>query len=366
MTIAIDATYLKSDGAMIIYSGLIDSVCSKYSTNREVILYYSSKAIPPITARPTNQIPITFHSKIHFFLWHIFIFHSILKRQKCEHLYAIGGYYLGGFKPFSIVIQSLLPFEKGIVKQYSFALKIKYGLLRRFYIHSIKKAEEIFIFTRHSQKYLSESNYKPTGEIEFLEFKVKIKKQAAESDIHTEKENPLIFLYPAHLTYYKNHLRLGRVFTRLQQAGFKVKLFLIGRKDGSESDSILKALSQLPNSESFIVYDGFIARTEIGEYYGRADYLIYPSLVESIGVPLYEGILLDKPILCSNHITIATQVAREETADGNVIGKFCVKKEETAQGGGYNKIKFFDPENEGDMFTVIQEAIATGMNDARI
>ena len=52
-------------------------------------------------------------------------------------------------------------------------------------------------------------------------------------------------------------------------------------------------------SFNFLFFTGKVNIFDIHAIYQRVDYLIFPSLLESLGLPLIEANLYDLPIICS-------------------------------------------------------------------
>ena len=48
-----------------------------------------------------------------------------------------------------------------------------------------------------------------------------------------------------------------------------------------------------------VIYTGEVNIFDVHEIYQRVDYLIFPSLLESLGLPLIEAKLYNLPIICS-------------------------------------------------------------------
>ena len=80
-----------------------------------------------------------------------------------------------------------------------------------------------------------------------------------------------------------------RRFQRL--LGDKIKLIFDIVKRGLTSSSM--------KSFNFLFFTGKVNIIDIHAIYQRVDYLIFPSLLESLGLPLIEAKLHDLPIICS-------------------------------------------------------------------
>jgi len=294
MPIAVDATYLKSDGALVIYQSMINLVQEKHTPKDRILFFYDTNLDLPDKLIPGSPVSFQFRSKFHLFFWHTFKLKKYLEKKDCTHLYAVGGYYIGRFIPFSMFLQNLLPFDKAIIKHYPLKLHLKYLMLYLFYRRSIKRASEVFLFTRHSMGYVQQAEENAISKVKYAPFEISLERGKADGVQEKKKQVEVVFFYPANITYYKNHKRLVEVFAQLSKKGYSVTLLLAGRIIGKEAEALLGALLRIEGAETFLRYLGFLDRREMRNYYEYVDYVIYPSLIESIGIPLYEAMMLRK------------------------------------------------------------------------
>lgn len=319
------------------------------------------------------------------FLWMFFLSRKYLKQNECDHLISLGGYYLGGFRPFSIVIQNLLPFSPEALSlyRYSFPLTyIKFLLLRHFTLSSASKSEKVYYFTDKSKKVLnryginhhrfhqfensaiwnpaepspspinpSPDNYyylydiiesgsiqskfdassvnlssktphskNEAGENGSNHINNTFEKGTLEKISHSgsnvpddiSKQNSILapipqrpdylnLLYVAELLLYKNHLILFAAVHDLLIEGYKISLTLVGDLHNSYSRKIIDFRNSLRFANE-ITFLGSCPHEELLKIYPLYDCLVYPSLVESLGIPIYEAIAFGLPVICSGFI----------------------------------------------------------------
>lgn len=111
------------------------------------------------------------------------------------------------------------------------------------------------------------------------------------------------FIFPATAFYYKNHQviidacrQLVRTTTNAGGLNFRVLLTI----DGTENSYVRKLAKRAQQRLPQIEFLGFLKREQLFEYYKEADCMIFPSLLESWGLPLTEFAGLRKPILCAD------------------------------------------------------------------
>ena len=140
--------------------------------------------------------------------------------------------------------------------------------------------------------------------------------------LQNEEDELYTFIYPATAFYYKNHEVIIKACKRLQNEGVRFRIWLT--IDGTENNYIRKLVTDAKKSLSQVKFLGFLKRGELFEYYKKADCLVFPSLLESWGLPLSEFATFNKPILCAD----------------------LPYGRSTLQAQRYNKAVYFDPSND--------------------
>ena len=105
-------------------------------------------------------------------------------------------------------------------------------------------------------------------------------------------ENNKLFFYPASLDPHKNHKRLFRSFNKVYKMNYKKIILLVTLEP-----------SQLPienRNNKQIIFLGSQSIKFINQIYSLVDFLIFPSLNESLGLPLIEASLQNLPIIASD------------------------------------------------------------------
>ncbi|MCD7963875.1 MAG: glycosyltransferase [Rikenellaceae bacterium] len=103
------------------------------------------------------------------------------------------------------------------------------------------------------------------------------------------------FFYPAYPRIFKNYEVICEAVKLLNEKGiegFKVILSIDGTENGY-SGSVVKKYNDLFN----LFFEGIIPYEKMGEYYSNTDCLIFPSKLETWGLPVSEFSLYKKPML---------------------------------------------------------------------
>lgn len=118
-------------------------------------------------------------------------------------------------------------------------------------------------------------------------------------------QNKFIF-YPAQTWKHKNHIRLIDAFEVVSSKFNDVDLVLTGAPKSNHS----RVIDKIANSKisSRIKYLGYADYSELPYLYKASEFLVMPSLFESISIPIYESFSLKVPVMCSNITSIPEQV----------------------------------------------------------
>ncbi|TDO21978.1 glycosyltransferase [Pedobacter duraquae] len=139
------------------------------------------------------------------------------------------------------------------------------------------------------------------------------------------------FFFPTYPRPFKNIAVIGEAVKILNAEGFNDFSVLI-TVDGSENQyaaTIVKNYDHLAQMK----FLGLISREEVFNLYQDVDYLIFPSTLETWGLPITEFKLFNKPILLSD-----LEYAHETLGD-------------------YHAAAFFDPENPKSLVYLMSEIL---------
>jgi glycosyltransferase involved in cell wall biosynthesis len=120
----------------------------------------------------------------------------------------------------------------------------------------------------------------------------------AEMDAHTCTPCRFRFFYPAYPRTFKNVEQILNATRMLERGGFdQFEVWLT--MDGSETRYAAKMVRE-SSDLSTVKWLGVLPRDEVIRLYGEADCLIFPSKLETWGMPITEFKATGKPILAAN------------------------------------------------------------------
>lgn len=246
-----------------------------------------------------------------------FVAPQIAKNEKPDEILSLQNIIVDNVKiKQTLYLHQPLPFiDKKYVINENFKFWILQNVISRMIFKSIKKADKIIVQTNWMKNAcLKKVNVSPE-KFEILEPEINI---SVGKKYQQNCDN--LFFYPAGKLSYKNHEVIVKAAMELINNGvdnFKVIFTL----NGNEADHI-KYLYKLTKSELLpIDFIGSLSIEEVYEYYGKS-VLVFPSYIETFGLPLLEARMHETPIIASD----------------------CAFSHEILD--RYEKVNFFDPFNE--------------------
>jgi hypothetical protein len=167
---------------------------------------------------------------------------------------------------------------------YRFSSKKINFIIRRFYFYLFYKNVKLFyVQSMFMKKYICKS-YR----IDNKKIIVKIPEIIIPRKKHTKIKNKNLFkfLYPVNYYTYKNFSLLGNL-----KSQYKLDYCDIYLLKGTENF--------INNSHSFKYIDHYDNK-DVYKVYSKFDCILYPSLVESCGLPLLEAKNFNMPVICPN------------------------------------------------------------------
>ena len=116
---------------------------------------------------------------------------------------------------------------------------------------------------------------------------------------YKETSSEQILLYPATPYFYKNHMLIIEALKILKAKGRLTNLKFQVTFSEKNYPKFVKEV-KVSGLSAYIDYLGFIPYEDLISKYQAADIILFPSYVETYGLPLAEGASFGKPVLCSD------------------------------------------------------------------
>ena len=245
-----------------------------------------------------ERYPWVKKSWLHRLYFDHIITRRIIKRFRPDKVYSLQNKGIPFFKGEQDVYLHL-PF---VLCDYKFNLK-KDG--KRLWLYQNVLSKNIFSSLRKVSKVIVQTNWMKDALVQ----KAKVKSEHIEvqtpditmNNIGVYRPNnneELIFFYPATSFRYKNHITALRAMKYAVDRGldnYKV-IFTIKKEENRYTEELFNFAYE---NKINVDFHGQIPRNEVFEMYTKS-VLLFPSMVESFGMPLLEARLTGSPILASN------------------------------------------------------------------
>ncbi|HOM03836.1 MAG TPA: glycosyltransferase [Acetivibrio sp.] len=223
---------------------------------------------------------------------------QIVRKQNPDEILSLQNVTIPFARKFKQVlyVQQSLPFV-----DYKFCFKENrlywtyQNIIGRLIIRSIRKANEIIVQTNWMKEACSQkAKVNPSKiRVDPPELNIEVRKYFS-----GEATNLRTFFYPASPNSYKNHKIILQACKKLKEVGiddYRVVLTI----NGHENKYALELYEAARQNGLPIEFIGSLKREEVYEWYSKS-VLIFPSYIETFGLPLLEAKLHKTPIIASD------------------------------------------------------------------
>lgn len=260
------------------------------------------------------KFPWVKKSWLHRLYFDYFVAPKLVKKFDIDEVFSLDNTTVARTKiPQVVYIHQAIPFVDinfDIVNETKYWLYQK--IIGRRIIKSIYKAKSIIVQTNWMKNAIVDKTNINSEKIiiDTPKLDIKVKKKFTYSS-----SNNRTFFYPAGAMPYKNHMTIINAVRHLIKIGIK-DFQVIFTLDGTESEHSAKLLQIISKENLPIIFKGKLQYDEVFQMYSKS-VLIFPSYIETLGLPLLEARKHEAPIIASDM-------------------PFCVEILY-----GYNKAKFF-------------------------
>jgi len=232
--------------------------------------------------------------------WHRLYFDYVgvnkyLKKYKIDEVLSLQNTIIPCFKGHQTVYEhNALPFSE---YRFSFTesrrMWIYQNIISKFILRSIKKANSIIVQTDWMRSEIEKSIPSSKGKIEVCFPNIIVDRKY----IYHEKK-PTVFFYPASPELFKNHRLILDAAQILKDSG-KTSFSIVFTLCGDETDYIRDIRDIAINNSINIQWIGKIPHEKVYEYYTHS-ILVFPSYIETVGLPIYEAKTIGSPLLIAD------------------------------------------------------------------
>ncbi len=280
MILGIDATNIRSGGGLTHLKEILSNRSKNDFPFSKIIIWGSNSTL--------NKLPddVIILKKSHLllnksfifsFLFQLFLFSKLAKKEKCKLLFIPGGTFLGSFKNFVSMSQNMLPFQKEESTRFKdIKSRLRFKLLYFTQSYTFRRSRGLIFLSKFAKDFITQrldlkTNYHiiPHGiNLSFLN----LPKPQREISSYTS-ENPYKLLYVSIVTVYKHQWNVADAVLRLRQEGYAVTLDLVGGYTGESLEKLNNILKK--DIYSCITYMGLKSYEDLEKIYKSADAFVF-------------------------------------------------------------------------------------------
>ena len=170
------------------------------------------------------------------------------------------------------------------------SLSATFRAARLLFARNLKHVQTVIVQSAPMKEALELSYPAAIGRVEILPHRSHLKRSLPAQRSGTNREQPLRLFYPAAGYPHKNHALLARMY-RVDCGGAPSTEILV-TLTAAEADR-LQGVALVTNL-------GRLSAAECVQKYSEVDGLLYPSMLESFGLPLVEAMTAGLPIVCAD------------------------------------------------------------------
>ena len=253
---------------------------------------------------------------------------KLIKKHKVDKVLSLQNIIVPHTKVYqSVFVHNALPFTvyKISIKENK-KLWVYQNIIGKNIIKSIEMADHVIVQTNWMKKKCIEQLKVSRAKIEVKPPKIDIE---VKERFKKTKESMPTFFYPAGGSIYKNHKLIIDACLVLKVKGINDYKVIFTLK-GDENGHIAYLYNIVEKNELPISFNGNLTREEVFDFYTKST-LIFPSYIETVGLPLLEAKMHGTPIIASD----------------------CAFSKEILD--GYDKVEFFDPFNSNELYIKMEQ-----------
>lgn len=246
---------------------------------------------------------------------------KLVKQYKVDKVFSLQNVVI----PKTTVKQILYVHQSLPFVEYKFKFKenklfwIYQNIISKSIMASIKKSEKTIVQTNWMKTAIAKQVQISPNEIEVVPPRISI---PTNKYFEGNDKNLRTFFYPASGNYYKNHRVIVDAVSQIKKEDLKDLTFIFTLQ-GDEDDHIKELYERVQKESLPIQFIGFITKEQVFELYTKS-VLIFPSYIETFGLPLLESKLHKGIILASD--TVFAREILEDYANAYFFSLFDSKQ----------------------------------------
>jgi glycosyltransferase involved in cell wall biosynthesis len=198
-----------------------------------------------------------------------------------------------------LFVQNRLLIEKVELGMFGWKTRLRLHIERQWLARAASNADSFIVQTPTMRRLLCQALAIAPAQVSVCPFSAMPSQAAADAvPAPVDSAAPARFIYPASGDAHKNHRVLVDAWAMLKNAGARPVLHLtVDQRIYPELAAWID--TQRAQNDLAIVNHGHVAPTRLAELYGEATALVFPSLLESFGLPLLEASNAGLPVIAA-------------------------------------------------------------------
>ncbi len=306
IAVAIDASRNRSGGAKAHLLGILESVDVREHGIRIVHVWSYPSLLKKLPNVPwlIKHGPAELNGSLLSQIWWQYRQLPLeIKRAGCDILLSTDAGTVCHFEPDVVMSRDMLSFETNEMQRYPLFtfLRLRLWLLKWLQIRSLRRATGALFLTQ----YASDVIRKFSGslrEIRIIPHGIgeNFRRKIDSRDLCDEANRPIRCTYVSNADLYKHQWRVVEAIDNLRQAGFNVRLKLVGAGSGSAVEKVLESVKRVDPDGDFVEVLPTQSHEKIAQHLFETDIFIFASSCENMPNTLVEAMAAGLPIACSD------------------------------------------------------------------
>lgn len=275
-------------GALSILKQYYEEACSDAAN--EWIFVVSKPELAETDNVKVIRLPWVKKSWLHRLYFDRFSTSKLVQKYKPDKVISLQNTMVQANKCFQeLYVHQALPFCE---KRFSFFENKKFwiyqNVISKMINKSIKKCDSIIVQTG----WMRDAVIAKTG-IDNQKIRIIPPKTSVDTMVQYKKTDENLFFYPASRAVYKNHTVIYKAVQQLLAQGYNNFKVILTLEKNETQMQIEK------ETHGVIEFCGYLDRAAMNEYYSKS-VLLFPSYVETFGLPLLEARVAGCPVIASD------------------------------------------------------------------
>lgn len=285
-------------GALTVLNDFYKQVKQKKDNKTNWIFVVSTPELEETENIKVIRFPWIKKSRLHRLLFDYFYTRYILRDYKIDKIISLQNIVVPRTKiPQVVYVHQSIPFVEHRFKlSENWRSWVYQNLIGSKIISSIRRADKVVVQTDWMKEVCATKAGVDKNKIEVIPVKLEVETNKKFVDLPKNKKK---FFYPAAGTQnYKNHIAILKACEILKQYGDN-DYRVVFTFNGNENDHAMMLYKFASSKKLNVDFIGPVSRSKVFEIYSES-VLIFPSYIETVGLPLLEAKSIGSPILVAD------------------------------------------------------------------